>query len=241
MNKTTDNKNKSVKSKKDKEIIVVKTQQKDKDINIKHTMENNMTIDNFNINEIIKDRINSYGFITDNSKDISIKLIRYALTCINRGDTVLKFQPLVNSLKMAIEIEKGIFEFSLVHITLNSLDKNNLTAIYKDKVHDIYVNLDSKSHIKNKTLLSALLSGVIKPCLIAFLSPHQLHPERWSGIINKKKYAEDVENNIATTDLYRCGKCGERKCRITELQMRGLDEPVSRFVTCMVCHNTFIL
>lgn len=234
-----------------KKTLKKSTPKKDKEETIDIVMEQNTTndmasdieinLDKFNPNDIVREKIESLGFTTDNSKDISIKLIRYAQTCINRSETVCTFSPLVGSHKMAIEIEKGIFEFALVHITLNSLDKNNISAIYKDKVHDIYANLDNKSHIKNKTLLPALLSGVIKPCLIAFLAPHQLHPERWADVINKKKYEEDVESNIATSDLYRCSKCGERKCRITELQMRGLDEPVSRFVTCMVCHNTFIL
>ena len=52
---------------------------------------------------------------------------------------------------------------------------------------------------------------------------------------------EDKENNIATTDTYKCKKCGERKSKITQLQIRCADEPVSTFITCVVCYNTFVI
>jgi DNA-directed RNA polymerase subunit M/transcription elongation factor TFIIS len=198
-----------------------------------------MPLDTFNPQDLMRDKIESLGFITENSKDVSVKLIKYAQSSINRIETINKFSSIFNSHKTAIELEKGIFEFTLVHVTLNSLDKNNVTAIYKDKVYDIYVNLDQTSYIKNKTLLPSILSGAIKPALVAFLSPHQLHPEQWSDIINKKQFEEETKRNMATTDIYKCRKCGERKCTITELQIRSADEKSTVFVTCLVCYTTF--
>jgi DNA-directed RNA polymerase subunit M/transcription elongation factor TFIIS len=68
-----------------------------------------------------------------------------------------------------------------------------------------------------------------------------MHPKRWAEILNIRKYREDKENNIATTDLYKCRKCGERKAKISQMQIRCADEPTSTFVTCLVCYNTFVI
>ena len=55
----------------------------------------------------------------------------------------------------------------------------------------------------------------------------------------KIKFREDTENNMATTDLYKCYKCGERKATSYQMQVRSADEPMTIFVTCLVCYNTF--
>jgi len=134
----------------------------------------------------------------------------------------------------------GIFEYALVMATLNNFDKNIIPAIYNDKLDDILLNLNVNSYLKNKSLYNALNSGVINPNLVAFMAPDQMHPESWAVIINKIKYKEDKENTMATTDMYRCRKCGERRCKVTELQMRSADEPTSKVITCLVCYTTFI-
>lgn len=39
------------------------------------------------------------------------------------------------------------------------------------------------------------------------------------------------------TDLYRCGKCQQRKCTYFEMQTRSADEPMTCFITCLNCGN----
>ena len=120
------------------------------------------------------------------------------------------------------------------------MEKNLVTAIYDDRFTDIYMNLDDSSRLHNTTLKKYVIDGVINPKFVAFLSPDQTHPENWAPILNKIKFREKTENNMASTDMYKCYKCGERKCKVSELQLRSADEPISRFVTCLVCYNTFI-
>ena len=194
----------------------------------------------------ITDKINldNYGlskdFITDNSKDINRAHIVFALDNINRAYNIIKINDVIIDIKKSIAIEMGIFEYALVMATLNNFDKNIIPAIYNDKLDDILLNLNVNSYLKNKSLYNALNSGVINPNLVAFMAPDQMHPESWAVIINKIKYKEDKENTMATTDMYRCRKCGERRCKVTELQMRSADEPTSKVITCLVCYTTFI-
>ncbi|MED6137027.1 hypothetical protein PIB30_061183 [Stylosanthes scabra] len=41
----------------------------------------------------------------------------------------------------------------------------------------------------------------------------------------------------ATTDQFKCGRCGQRKCTYYQMQTRSADEPMTTYVTCTVCSN----
>jgi DNA-directed RNA polymerase subunit M/transcription elongation factor TFIIS len=148
----------------------------------------------------------------------------------------------VNNKYVAFEIEKGIFEFALIHLVLDKLPNSFVKMIYDDKLTDICANLDpNNNELDNQTLLPIVMSGKFKPFFVSFLSPEQMHPKRWSDIINKERLKRETLANMSTTDLYKCSKCHEKKFRITELQLRCADEPSSKFLTCLVCFHTFIV
>lgn len=41
----------------------------------------------------------------------------------------------------------------------------------------------------------------------------------------------------ATTDQFRCGRCGHRKTTYHQMQTRSADEPMTTYVTCVNCNN----
>ena len=49
-----------------------------------------------------------------------------------------------------------------------------------------------------------------------------------------EKYNLKVES---MTDIFRCRKCGNRKCIYYEVQTRSADEPMTQFITCLTCNN----
>lgn len=212
-------------------------------------MDNTCTSTNYidinidiNIDQFDSSKLNNIksNFVTESSRDISEEIIIYALSSIDRSAYVINLANLLNDIDVAIAIEESIFEFSLIHITINNLNKSLLFAVYDDKYTDIFMNLDVTSRLNNKTLKPSVLQEIINPRLIAFLSPDQMHPESWAPILKKIKFRETTENNMATTDLYECNKCNERKCKVTTLQLRGADEPQTLFITCLVCFSTFL-
>jgi DNA-directed RNA polymerase subunit M/transcription elongation factor TFIIS len=181
------------------------------------------------------------NFKTKNSLDINMDLILYSFTCINRCESIKKIQEIIKNNDISYSLERGIYEFSLLHITNLNLNYNLLQSVYNDKLYDLYCNLDiHDKKINNKTLLPTILEKNIDPHFVAFLSPEQLHPMRWNDIILKKQKTADTLNNLQTTDKYKCVKCGERKFKVTEIQLRSADEPMSRIHTCMCCGTTFI-
>jgi DNA-directed RNA polymerase subunit M/transcription elongation factor TFIIS len=199
-------------------------------------MNTQVDIVNFDISKLNK---KNHNFITETSKDIDSDLIKYAEQVIDRGQYVILLSKLLNDIKMSIDIEESIFEFALIHTTINNLLYKFISPVYKDKYNEIFLNIDENSYLKNNTLKEKLISGKLKTKTIAFMSPDQLHPEKCAFILKKRQYRLDKEQNMATTDIYKCYKCGERKCKISQLQTRSADEPITTFVTCTICYNTF--
>ena len=186
-------------------------------------------------------RLKKFGFITPNSSDLDIRFIETTQIEIKRAKQIIELYLLLNDMDKAKQLEKGIFEFALVHTFLNNFLPKFAVSSYFDKYNEIVNNINGNKKINNKTLKQTIISNYIPPEYIAFMSPQQLHPEKWLSITTARKYREDKENNIATSDLYKCRKCGERKSKISQLQIRCADEPITTFVTCVVCYNTFVL
>jgi DNA-directed RNA polymerase subunit M/transcription elongation factor TFIIS len=196
-----------------------------------------ITIDNFSYE---KEYVKDFGFITMGSSSIKINLIKYALENINREESRKMINKYVGYDYISEDIENSIFEFALVNVTINAFPKKYVVMIYNDKLNDICENLDStNTRIDNKTLLRSILEMRVKPTIIAFLPPEQLHPMRHKDILDKMNLREKTLNSLQTTDLYKCRKCGERRFKISTMQTRCADEPETKFLTCLVCYNTF--
>ena len=53
--------------------------------------------------------------------------------------------------------------------------------------------------------------------------------------IEKKSVEQDKIDNQATSNVYECKKCKNRKCSVTQRQTRAADEPATTFVKCKEC------
>jgi len=136
-------------------------------------------------------------------------------------------------------IEAGVYEFALLYSYKNNLNKDFISSVYKDKLTEILDNLNRKSSLNNRTLVNHLMSGEMNPQEIAFLSPQQMHPDNWKTEIQKKEKIEYTRENRASTNMYKCNDCGERKGIVYQIQTRSSDEAMTNFYTCLVCYKTF--
>jgi DNA-directed RNA polymerase subunit M/transcription elongation factor TFIIS len=194
------------------------------------------------INTIIDDspfHYSKYNFITENSVDIKDSYIQYAESILDRAKYQMEINKIIQNIDIAIKIELSIFEYCLIYCLNNGYEQKFIKPIYNDKVYNIISNLDQTHIINNQTFKNDILNGKINPSYVAFMSPSQLHPTQWQYWVKKKEYKEWRENSIAYSDAYKCFKCGESKCKISQAQTRSADEPMTTFVTCLVCHNTF--
>lgn len=185
--------------------------------------------------ETIWDKIKS-EFITEDSKKVDDTYIKFLYYNVNRSEVITKFLEILNDMNKSVKIEQGIFEFTINYAALKNYTLNLLPAIYLDKANEIELNLREDNYLNNKTLKNALEKN-IDPRTLAFLRPHDIHPERWGTIIKKNNLRDEKKNNMPTTDLYVCENCGKNKCRMVELQLRSADEPTTKIITCMKCYH----
>ena len=114
--------------------------------------------------------------------------------------------------------------------------------IYTDKFRSILFNLNAKSTVQNKELLKKLKAGKFKAHELAFMSHQELYPEKWKSLIEEKIKRDQNEGKVdlsAATDEFYCFRCKKRKCSYYQMQTRSADEPMTTFVTCLLCGNNW--
>jgi DNA-directed RNA polymerase subunit M/transcription elongation factor TFIIS len=187
-------------------------------------------------NEYIK----FFTFRTSASNNIRPDVMHYAIKHLDRTNTLFSLARYV-SVPVADKIEKGTIEFTMIHISNENGDVLEfIVNIYQNKIRDICANLDMKNkRINNQTLTQSLVDGSMDPYWIAFMTPQQIHPIRWAKELEKRRVAEAASNDKKVTDIYKCRKCGDSKSTTTQMQTRSADEPMTIFVTCVTCYNTF--
>jgi DNA-directed RNA polymerase subunit M/transcription elongation factor TFIIS len=178
-------------------------------------------------------------YLTQDIKNVDKKKLLNLSKEVNRDRHIYELSSLLQDFVIAAKLEAGIFEYSIIYAERRNILKNIIPSIYKDKFMDVYNNLNKKSSIYNHNLTKMIFTEQINPQRVAALSPQEINKSLWEYAIRKKNLREDKKRNIATTDLYLCFKCGERKCQVTEMQTRSADEPITKFITCLVCENVF--
>ena len=155
-----------------------------------------------------------------------------------RSNVVNKLNCILDNEKIAINIEKGIYNYSIQTANKKNLIKkwNNeqFVTIYIQKLKMIMNN------IIHPELLNKITNKTIKAHLIAFMTHEDMRPDLWEELIaikkikNENKFCPKIE---ASTDEFTCFKCKENKCTYYQLQTRSADESMTTFVTCIPCGN----
>lgn len=149
-----------------------------------------------------------------------------------------KLQELLESEKKAINLEKGIYNYSLKEANnrkvVKKWDNPYYVQIYLDRMRTIYLNLGKPA------LLTSVKEGTVTVKTLAFMTHQEMQPEKWDALIqakikkDKSKYDTQQE---AMTDTFKCRKCHSNKCSYYQMQTRSADEPMTTFVTCIECAN----
>ena len=150
-----------------------------------------------------------------------------------------KLNNIIENDKLASNMEKGIFNYSLKESTnkkvVKKWDNPYFVQIYTDRMRSIIYNLT-----KNDILLEQLKNETVKPQDIAFMTHYEMCPEKWKTMlmVKSEKDKGKFETNIeASTDTFTCRKCKGNKTTYYQLQIRSADEPATTFINCIDCGN----
>jgi DNA-directed RNA polymerase subunit M/transcription elongation factor TFIIS len=148
----------------------------------------------------------------------------------------------VRAQKMALNIERGIFNYVIKQYTQTSRTwTDTFKHIYINRAVTIMTNLNPESYLKNTNLLPRLLAGEMNEFELCAFGPDKLFPERHAEIM--KQYAKDKDLDVTPKQeviedgLFKCGKCKSYKTSYYQRQTRAADEPATTYVTCHVCNN----
>jgi transcription elongation factor S-II len=153
-----------------------------------------------------------------------------------RSNIKNKFISIIGDENIAINLEKGIFNYAIKEATIKKIVKKwenpHFSQIYIDRLRSIYINL------KNENILSQIKNKELSAKNLSFMNHQEMDPEHWKEYIERKikRDSSKFSNNIeASTDMFTCKKCKSKKCTYYEMQTRSADEPTTVFVTCLDC------
>ncbi len=145
------------------------------------------------------------------------------------------------------DIKKKLFDFfeedtlerimdNLKEFTIKYIETNDCEFL----INDIFI--EKASEILNALNISDYLGnmisqGYISPEEICYMKPHEITPDRYKNIIEKKAYEHNQKKK--GSNIFSCKKCKQSNCEVTQKQTRAADEPATTFVKCLECGFSF--
>lgn len=154
----------------------------------------------------------------------------------------LKF--IIKNKKKSINLEIAIYNYCIQESKKKKIvrkwDNKYFVQLYIDRFRSIYQNINPKSSLLNKTLYRKFIKGKINAKKLAFMTHQEMNPKIWKELITAKikrdKNITEIDTSAATNE-FKCYKCKKRQCTYYQLQTRSADEPMTTFVTCLICGN----
>jgi transcription elongation factor S-II len=154
-----------------------------------------------------------------------------------RANVCKKIDALLKNEKNALNLEKGIFNYALKEAdqrkVVKKWDNAFFVQIYVNHLRSIMSNL-------HDAILQQIADGTLKPHQIAFMTHHELRPEKWASLIDAKIKRDKNKfevNMSASTDTFTCRKCKGNQCTYYQLQTKSADESMTVYVNCCLCGN----
>ncbi|KAK9053586.1 hypothetical protein SSX86_024660 [Deinandra increscens subsp. villosa] len=214
----------------DKKINVVKVEKRE-DLKVERvTKEENNRTNKPTANNVAPPKLTSLVYCKDPVRDKIRELLSEAL-CKVSGEVEDELRGEVDAsdpYRVAVSVESAMFE---------KWGRSN--GAQKFKYRSIMFNIKDP---KNPDFRRKVLLGHVKPERILELTPEEMAStdRQMENVKIKEKALFDCERGAApkaTTDQFKCGRCGKRQCTYYQLQTRSADEPMTTFVTCVNCDN----
>ncbi len=129
-------------------------------------------------------------------------------------------------------ILEGLNEFTINYIETNDCPFL-INEIFNNKANEIIECLNNSDYLGEM-----ITNGHIYPEELCYMKPHELSPDKYKNIIEKKAY-EHTQRKNKGTNIFSCKKCKQSNCDVTQKQTRSADEPATTFVKCLECGFSF--
>tara|TARA_R110000851_G_scaffold128954_1_gene261522 strand:- start:222 stop:749 length:528 start_codon:yes stop_codon:yes gene_type:complete len=156
--------------------------------------------------------------------------------------------------EVAENIEKSMYNFAIRKGKANGIVLNWANPTFKQYYKQSWITVNTSiSNPKNTILRSDILSGKLSNLkTIAFLPPDKLWPNgpyaTELALSRERSLKKDIRHDRLGPDyegMFECSKCRRNKAKNTkkttyyQMQTRSADEPMTTFVACHECGNTW--
>jgi len=147
-------------------------------------------------------------------------------------------QIFLNEINASKNIEIGAFNYSITYAMQRRIQPDwmnaDFVALYSLVIRDILHDL------KISNLFDRIARQEFPPHKVAYMRPTERFEGKWKNYLDKRADREskmfDVDMSQVTDQFY-CKKCHQSKCVYQEKQTRSADEPMTLFISCIVCGN----
>ena len=163
-----------------------------------------------------------------------------------RQTIVSKFEEVLNDGKKASNLEKSVFNASISSAKEKCIERSwensAFKKLYTSKARSILFNIKND---KNSDFTDKIRSGELKVSKVPHMSSVKMFPALYEPIIENLKQREFIRmaREAAANrpeqgcGMFKCDKCGKYNTTYYSLQIRGADEPMTNFITCLECNN----
>jgi len=156
----------------------------------------------------------------------------------SRVKIIEKLNDIIQNEKIAKNLERSIMNYTIHQAKTKNIvrkwENKYFIQLYKNRLRSIYINL------KNPNFLEKIKIKKIRTKQLASMTHQEMCPEKWKDLIDAKIKRDKNMTSVnmsAATDEFKCYRCRKNKCTYYQLQTRSADEPITTFVTCLVCGN----
>ena len=194
----------------------------------------------------VENLVNKWKVILHKAKNIDESFLLKGENVSRRNNTR---KNLLKYLEMSLKDKDDEAEIKNLKIKIVEIeDKLNETLIgeapYLNRVLEIIHNLKDE---KNEEFRENIINGKIKPEELCTMNSVDMLSKNKQKEIEKEKEKKVDEvrtdwqekHGQVTEGVYKCRVCGGRKTIQHEQQTRSADEPMTLFITCLNCKNTW--
>ena len=194
----------------------------------------------------VENLVNKWKVILHKAKNIDESFLLKGENVSRRNNTR---KNLLKYLEMSLKDKDDEAEIKNLKIKIVEIeDKLNETlkgeAPYLNRVLEIIHNLKDE---KNEEFRENIINGKIKPEELCTMNSVDMLSKNKQKEIEKEKEKKVDEvrtdwqekHGQVTEGVYKCRVCGGRKTIQHEQQTRSADEPLTLFITCLNCKNTW--
>ncbi len=194
----------------------------------------------------VENLVNKWKVILHKAKNIDESFLLKGENVSRRNNTR---KNLLKYLEMSLKDKDDEAEIKNLKIKIVEIeDKLNETlkgeTPYLNRVLEIIHNLKDE---KNEEFRENIINGKIKPEELCTMNSVDMLSKNKQKEIEKEKEKKVDEvrtdwqekHGQVTEGVYKCRVCGGRKTIQHEQQTRSADEPMTLFITCLNCKNTW--